>query len=331
MPIKLRVFCMLFAVTTLWLAIVILYNSIYLLNVTRELELTTFTRTSILPKITSDPHYILVVIVLSSTGNQDRRTAIRSTWKSGYRDTELKEVTVKFAIGTQSLSPSKLDILKRENKAYNDLLLLPDLIDTYNNLTLKVLQSLIWVDQNLNYSYVLKCDDDSFVQLDRLVDELKQRSSTKGLYWGYFVGNHRPPTEGKWMDTRWFLCDTYLPHALGGGYVLSANVVRKIAFLSDIILTFHNEDATMGAWTSMLDIERKHDNRFETMCGTGQQCPCNNQFLVKTLHYHTVDTIYQMDESMWENGTACAVEQKHSGYCYNWNTIPSFCCFQQCN
>ena len=179
--------------------------------------------------------------------------------------------------------------------------------------------------------HVLKCDDDSFVQLDRLVDELKQRSSTKGLYWGYFVGNHRPPTEGKWMDTRWFLCDTYLPHALGGGYILSANVVRKIAFLSDIIITFHNEDATMGAWTSMLDIERKHDNRFETICDTGQQCPCNNQFLVKTLHYHTVDTIYQMDESMRENGTTCAVEQKHSGYCYNWNTIPSFCCFQQCN
>ena len=274
-------------------------------------------------------HHTLVVMVLTRFSGQENRKAIRSTWKNSYVNST-KKFYLKFAIGTLQLNPAQKDLLLEEEATYNDILILPDLYDVYDNLTMKVLQSLIWIEENLNYSYVLKCDDDSFVRLDKMEAELMERSSRQGLYWGQFVGDHYPPHSGKWKDTRWFTCDYYLPHALGGGYVISAKVVHKIYLFSDMILTYQNEDASMGAWTSAFDIERKHDFRFQTRCDTGQQCACDNRFLIKTLHYDTVQTMYTIDKRLRSNQTACELEKKERHYCYNWNVLPSKCCLKTC-
>ena len=149
-------------------------------------------------------HHTLVVMVLTRFSGHENRKAIRSTWKNSYVN-NTKKLYLKFAIGTLQLNPAQKDLLLEEEALYNDILILPDLYDVYENLTMKVLQSLIWIDENLNYSYVLKCDDDSFVRLDKTEAELMERSSRQGLYWGQFVGDHYPPQSGKWKDTRGLL------------------------------------------------------------------------------------------------------------------------------
>ena len=275
-------------------------------------------------------HHTLVVLVLSAFANNEKRIAIRCTWKNSYVDSE-KTFYFKFAIGTLQLNSYQKGMLLAEEALYHDILLLPNLYDVYDNLTMKVLQSLVWIDENLDYSYVLKCDDDSFVRLDEMETELTQRTSHQGLYWGHFLGDRHPLQEGKWMEKRWFICDNYLPYAVGGGYVLSADVVHKISLLSDMILTYHNEDVSIGAWTGVLDIERKHDFRFQTLCDTGQQCPCDNRLLIKTLHYETVQTMYKMDKRLISNETVCEHEMKEKHYSYNWNVLPSQCCLTTYN
>lgn len=57
--------------------------------------------------------------------------------------------------------------------------------------------------------------------------------SYKGLYWGYFVGRAKAHLSGKWKETDWFLCDNYLPYALGGGYVISYSIIDFIARNAD--------------------------------------------------------------------------------------------------
>ena len=279
----------------------------------------------------SQEHHTLVVMVTSAFANQDRRNAIRSTWKKSYVNSE-KEFYLKFVIGTLQLNSSQKDMLLAEESLHHDILIIPDLYDAYNTLTMKVLQSLTWIDDNLNYSYVLKVDDDCFVRLDLIEKELTQRSSEKGLYWGNFAYDHYPLQHGKWKESRWFSCDYYLPYALGSGYVLSADVVHKISMLSDMMMIYNNEDASVGAWTSALDIERKHDFRFlSEACNTIVRCPCDNKLLLITLDYDTVEAIYKMENRLKSNQTLCEHQKRERNYRYNWNAIPSKCCSETCN
>ena len=77
--------------------------------------------------------------------------------------------------------------------------------------------------------YLLKVDDDSYVQLPLVLEELKNSNFDKSLYWGFFDGRAPVWLKGKWAEKEYHLCDKYIPYALGGGYVLSH--VRRILFI----------------------------------------------------------------------------------------------------
>ena len=78
--------------------------------------------------------------------------------------------------------------------------------------------------------YLLKVDDDSYVQLPLVLEELKNSNFDKSLYWGFFDGRGPVFLKGKWAEKEYHLCDKYIPYALGGGYVLTH--VRKILFIN---------------------------------------------------------------------------------------------------
>ncbi len=84
------------------------------------------------------------------------------------------------------------------------------------------------------------------------------------------------------------LCDRYLPYALGGGYVLSHDLVAYIAATADMFSFYNSEvsdllffassiphhreslpfpllqDVSVGTWLAPLNITRQHDIRFDT-------------------------------------------------------------------
>lgn len=53
------------------------------------------------------------------------------------------------------------------------------------------------------------------------------------LYWGYFHGNAKIKTSGKWKESDWIVCDRYVPYALGGGYILSKSLITYMARNAD--------------------------------------------------------------------------------------------------
>merc|ERR1719183_453832 len=101
------------------------------------------------------------------------------------------------------------------------------------------------------FDYVLKTEDTAFVRLDELFS-IAMTKSRNGLYWGYFEGAQPVHREGKWADTNWKACDTYLPYALAGGYVLSKDLVKYVAHNAPMLKRQAFEDTTLGLWLGPL-------------------------------------------------------------------------------
>lgn len=271
--------------------------------------------------VNGDP-YLLVVMVLSSLEGRDRRDAIRQTWAKGHRDMT-PGVLVRFALGMEGVATTDLEAIKEEATAHDDLLLLPNLRESYSNLTRKVLIGILALDAQFDFSFLLKCDDDSFLMLDTIATELGQRSADKrSLYWGFFNGRANVKRNGKWAEKDWFLCDRYLPYALGGGYVISHDLVRRIIINSDGLTLYNSEDVSVGVWLSSYEAERRHDVRFNTeFVSRG----CRNSYIIS--HKQSVNDMLSKHHSLQSRGVQCEREfQTRPSYVYNWSTDPTKCC-----
>lgn len=191
--------------------------------------------------------YFLFIMVLTSPKGKERRDALRKTWLSNMKTLNCSLIA-RFIIGVKELPQEDRKNLEEENERYQDILFLPELKDSYYELTNKVLKSFEWIDQNVNSSYLLKVDDDSFVRLDVIISELKSTSPRKNLYWGFFRGDAHVKFAGSWREKNWHLCDRYLPYAQGGGYILSSDLVNFIARNADLLQRFNSEDVSVGRW-----------------------------------------------------------------------------------
>ena len=229
---------------------------------------------------------LLAILILSAPRNAELRDTLRSTWlKLGPDRAQTGHVNVVrhfFAVGTEGLRESKpklLRKLKQEQNTHQDLILIADLRDSFSNLTSKLVKGIDALTAIAPFQYLLKCDDDSFVRVDVLVTELRQREvqlrqaakddrSGAGspptpapahdcFYWGFFDGRARVLRKGKWKEPEYNVCDLYVPYALGGGYVLSRDCTSFILRNQHILKRYANEDASLGLWLSVISPERK--------------------------------------------------------------------------
>ena len=272
------------------------------------------------------PNLLLVLIHAKARG-RERRDAIRGTWVSPYRHLPpgLAPIQYRFVVGGQGLTQEVSEELVKEAQEEKDLLVLEHSEDSLQGLTSRTLNMLTYAVENFEFSYVLKCDDDTFVDIMRIASELQMRESRDRLYWGYMLGHTKPMLYGPYRNSNWTYCSHYFPYACGGGYVLSHDiaelVVRNRAHLAQHVA----EDASLGLWLAPFNIERRHDARFDT---ESFRRGCKKQFLVS----HKVST-WEMPllyRSLEKEGTYCSFQTEwvshRYGYVYNWNVSPSSCC-----
>lgn len=244
-----------------------------------------------------------------------------------------------FAIGTENLDKAALNDVQTEQNVYTDMLLLNDLHDSYQNLTSKVIKSFRKVLKIVpNFKYVLKSDDDTYAKLDLVSQDLLnydrkvQRLKKEGLaarnmelYWGYFNGRARIKKKGQWQENNYNLCDRYLPYALGGGYVLSKNLVNYIAEYGDSFGTYISEDISVGTWLAPFkNIHKRHDRRFDTAYMPRE---CRDYHFV--LHKRTIKDMQKIN-----NGENCFSEvnydtsqnRRPTEYYYDWKQSTLNCC-----
>lgn len=232
----------------------------------------------------------------------------------------------RFVLGVDNISNSLLTNLTTEASLRRDMILLEDVTDEHRSLTNRTLRSFIHISKNLtsNFSYVLKCDDDSFVNLLVIVEELAQIKNKSRLYWGQFLGGGRVIGDGKYAEKHWTICETYMPYALGGGYIISMDLIHLLVSNAPYLKIYNNEDTSVGAWLSPYNIKRVSDLRFNT---GALSRGCKATFIV--MHRVNTEMMYKYYDALVNEGYICTRKNQllnFYGYLYNWKMPPSKCC-----
>ena len=118
----------------------------------------------------------LLVVVISAVAHFEQRRMIRDTWASNEGELISNyNVQVVFLVG---LSPDKKEIqqLANESAIYEDVIQV-NAVDSYSNLTLKTVALLYWTYTRCpKVNWILKCDDDNYVNGQFLVTLLNEIS-----------------------------------------------------------------------------------------------------------------------------------------------------------
>lgn len=230
----------------------------------------------------------LLILVCTAPENLNQRNAIRVSW-GGQREARGLRVQTLFLLGEPSgRHPSwgSQDDLVQESAAQGDILQAA-FQDSYRNLTLKTLSGLNWADKHCPMArYILKTDDDVFVNVPELVSELVRRGGhweqwERGLEtrreaeaeagdeeWGggsptlgsqpvplLYLGRvhwrvHPSRTPGgkhQVSEEQWpATWGPFPPYASGTGYVLSASAVQLILRVASRAPTLPLEDVFVG-------------------------------------------------------------------------------------
>ena len=205
--------------------------------------------------------FLLIVVPIRPLDNQDsRRQLVRETWFEGFNNSQ--DVALRFIVGTKAMESDEQVKLTEENGTFGDIIFV-DTKEDFNALTNKTLAFINWAHRHVKFSYLLKCDDDTYVFVKNMIVELKKRPTTTKLYYGIMHVNRKPKYgEKKWADNSWNLGSNYLPFALGGGYILSHDLVSFVSRQSPHLMWHINEDTAVGAWVSVLDHEQRSDGKF---------------------------------------------------------------------
>ena len=226
---------------------------------------------------------ILIPHLCSEVGSRD---LIRNTWYKGVRDSE--DVMLRYVMGTNGLTRTQINQLRKENETHGDIVFLEDFTESELALTNKTIALMKWATENVDFTYLMKCDDDTFLYIRNTIRELKRRSTTKRLYYGIMVYENKPNhNQPKWNDYEWDLAKTYTPFARGGCYILSHDLVSLMARYSNHLKRHSLEDVAVGSWLAGFDYERRDD---DLICfNTLRQHPCRRGFHLAHLFYGKSD------------------------------------------
>lgn len=210
-----------------------------------------------------DPY--LLVIICSAVENFEARDAIRNSWAQDQNT--LKNVKVVFLVG-QLVNGSRQDQLVAESENHGDLIQ-EGFLDSYANLTVKSIMLLKWYTQVCDNGiksqppqYVLKTDDDMYINLEKLYD-IVQANKKPNLLLGSLICNAIPIKDpyNKWYVPNYMFSERRYPNYLSGtAYVMHRNTISKLYKASLDTPIFHLEDIYITGVLSRKVQIRPQDN-----------------------------------------------------------------------
>ena len=230
------------------------------------------------------PTFLLILIPILPKSSESR-DLIRDTWYKGFNDSE--DVMMRFMMGVNGLDQSVISKLLKENTTHKDIVFLDNFTENVTALTNKTIALIKWASDNVNFTYMMKCDDDTYVYVDNAISELKRRQSTTRLYYGVMAVNTTPIVDpkNKWRDTTWNLSTVYLPYARGGGYIISGDLILLLAKQSKCLKWHLNEDVSVGSWLAAFNYERRDDDLFCYISYGQNFHPCRDDYRVAHLFH----------------------------------------------
>ncbi|CAL4944949.1 unnamed protein product [Urochloa decumbens] len=208
----------------------------------------------------------LFIGILSATNHFAERMAVRKSWMISTRRSS--NVVVRFFVALNGKKEVNEE-LKREAEYFGDIVIVP-FMDSYDLVVLKTIAIVEYGVRVVPAKHIMKCDDDTFVRIESVINQVKKVQSGKSMYVGNINYYHRPLRSGKWSVTyeEWPE-EVYPPYANGPGYVISSDIAQYILseFDNKALRLFKMEDVNMGMWvekfnTTHRPVEYLHDVRF---------------------------------------------------------------------
>ena len=216
----------------------------------------------------------LLVAVQSRRESLQERQNIRDTWKL---QATLHDACVIFIIGsrTSEIDTTLDNKISNEAHSHQDILQ-AEMVDHYNNLTLKSVMMLKFFANESNFHdslppyYLMKTDDDSYVNVYQLlqllhVEKLKRSLFIIGHRWGTPEKPQAPNWDqtSKWFVPKYFFNGTSYPIYISGpGYVMTRPAAKCLYEKSLNLPYFFLEDVFMGFAAENCRIPRYHCDAF---------------------------------------------------------------------
>lgn len=252
-------------------------------------------RTKLLSTVICPSTLYLLILVSTNVGNFDRRHLIRKTWGAQYSiDTKWKTV---FLLGKNN-NEKEMKVAQRESKLYGDMVQ-ADYFEHFWNMSYKVAMGFEWSVKYCSFSYLLKSDDDVFVNTFGLMDFLsKFTTPRKKFYTGNVMVGSVVLRNGRYgVSLEEYNGTVYKPYCSGGGYVLSRDVVERFMTYFDYLRPLKIDDAYIGLLADRAGIKVTHNSDFrmyEVKCEykitTLVQHPARGDCAVK-LYNNMIDNI----------------------------------------
>ncbi|XP_061493196.1 UDP-GalNAc:beta-1,3-N-acetylgalactosaminyltransferase 1-like [Rhineura floridana] len=185
------------------------------------------------------------------------RQAIRKTWGS-QRSWWGKQVLTLFLLGKGAAINDILALsIEDEYILYGDIIQ-QDILDTYDNLTLKTIMAFEWVTEFCSSAqYVMKTDSDVLINTGILVKFLLNSNTSENFITGYpLVDNlpHRGFYKKTYISYEDYPFKVYPPYCAGFGYVLDTRLARKVYEMMSHVKPIKFEDVYVGICLSILGV-----------------------------------------------------------------------------
>jgi hypothetical protein len=245
------------------------------------------------PRLYNDPGWdpleckagnLFVVAITSTPDHFSQRDEIRRTWCNVSALSKVAGASWQcfFLVGQTNDTGVRLR-LSLEHQTYADILQ-GRYVDSYRNLTHKVMHALSWVSDSCVAPYVLKTDDDCFVNTVLFGHFLtRHNQQTTELYAGNVVMDMAKRKVIRSKGEKWAVSvEDYLPEyyprfVSGNGYALSLDVVQRLVEECVYVRPFPNEDAYVGVVMERVEVRPTLSGRF-SLASSGLR-PCNFQYL----------------------------------------------------
>lgn len=201
----------------------------------------------------------LLILINSVPKTASRRTVLRETWAgTAETNTPGKSMNTKnnfsnslqvYCVFLVGLSSSEEDNTKLEREAYvyGDILRI-DTTESYRNMINKVWGGYKWA-LKIKPKYLMKVDDDIYLNIPHLINWIHQKSLPQRLYagWVLHLGRiMRTPNNQWYVSYSQFHEREYPDYCIGPFYLLSGDLIEKLIKVSLKRKMFNVEDAYLG-------------------------------------------------------------------------------------
>ncbi|KAM9752022.1 UDP-GlcNAc:betaGal beta-1,3-N-acetylglucosaminyltransferase 7, like [Menidia menidia] len=223
------------------------------------------------PEKCGDGEVHLLMVIKSVIEQHDRREAVRKTWGKELT-VHGKKIKTLFLLGTPTTgkdSKNLQKLIEYEDLIYKDILQW-DFMDTFFNLTLKEVNFLKWFDIYCpGVQFIFKGDDDVFVNTHNLLEligfKVEDRKEAS-LFVGDTISKAIPirNRQSKYFIPKELYDKPYPPYVGGGGFLMSAQLARRLFVVSEDLELYPIDDVFLGMCLQKLGVAPEMHPGFRT-------------------------------------------------------------------